>query len=266
MAKTLELCYTGRHAAKSRSFMRLARIILSAAVLISVLAAVWPASAAPDAQDPSAVITSPRDGEQLKGVVQITGNAFHPKFERYELAWAAQSSPDNWQMIASVNNQITNNGSLGTWDTSPLPPGVYRLLLRVVREDDKTIDFVVNNLSINQGTPTPEASPTPLPGPTIPPSPAPNVGGATPTVVIAQPPTSTPQATTTAKPGVAAVDTSGGFRTPSIQINPAGFGQAFCNGALYTFLIFIIWGIVVGMREIARWALRQVRRPPMPKP
>lgn len=242
--------------------MRLARVILSAAVLISTLAAVCPAAAAPSAQDQSALITSPRDGAQLTGVAQITGNAFHAKFERYELAWASQSAPDNWQMIASVNNQITNNGSLGTWDTSQLQPGVYRLRLRVVRNDDRTIDFVVNNLSINQGTPTPAASPTPLPGPTIPPSPTPG-GGATPTVVIAQPPTSTPQVTATTKPGAAAVDTSSGSRTPSIQINFAGFGQAFCNGALYTFLIFVIWGIIVGVREIARWALRQMRRPPI---
>jgi hypothetical protein len=245
------------------AFMRLARVILSAAVLISALVGVWPAAAAPSAQDQPALITSPRDGAQLTGVVQITGNAFHAKFERYELAWASQSAPDDWHMIASVNNQITNNGSLGTWDTGQLQPGVYRLMLRVVRNDDKTIDFVVNNLSINQGTPTPEASPTPLPGPTIPPSPAPDIGGATPTVVIAQPPTSTPQAT--AKPGAAAVDTSGGSRTPSIQINPAGFGQAFCNGALYTLLIFVIWGIIVGVRQIARWALRELQRPRVPR-
>ena len=244
--------------------MRLARLILSAAILIATLVAVWPAAAAPSGQDQPALITSPRDGAQLTGVIQITGNAFHAKFHHYELAWALQSAPEDWQMIASVNNQITNNGSLGTWDTSQLQPGTYRLRLRVARDDDKTVDFVVNNLSINQGTPTPAASPTPLPGPTIPPSPTPG-GGATPTVVIVQPPTSTPQVVATARPGAAAVATAGGPRTPSIQVNLAGFGQAFCNGALYTFLIFTVWGIVVGVREIARWVLRQMRRPPLPK-
>lgn len=244
--------------------MRLARFILSCALLIAALAAAWPIAAAPSAQDQQALITSPRDGAQITGIVQITGNAFHAKFEHYELTWALQSSPENWQMIASVNNQITNNGSLGTWDTSKLQPGVYRLRLRVVRNDDKTVDFVVNNLSINQGTPTPEASPTPLPGPTIPPSPTPG-SGATPTVIIAQPPTSTPQVVSTAKPGAASVVTPGSPRTPSIQVNFAGFGQAFCNGALYTFLIFVVWGIVVGARGIARWTWRRLRRPPLAK-
>jgi DNA-binding transcriptional regulator of glucitol operon len=232
--------------------MRLARLFVSAAVLIAALVAVWPAAAAPSGQDQPALITSPRDGAQLTGVIQITGNAFHAKFHHYELAWALQSAPEDWQMIASVNNQITNNGSLGTWDTSQLQSGTYRLRLRVVRDDDKTVDSVVNNLSINQGTPTPAASPTPG-------------SGATPTVVVVQPPTSTPQVVATARPGAAAVATAGGPRTPSIQVNPAGFGQAFCNGALYTFLIFTVWGIVVGVREIARWALRQARRPPLPK-
>ena len=231
--------------------------------MIAAWVAAWPVAAAPSAQD-QALITSPRDGAQISGVVQITGNAFHAKFEHYELAWALQSSPEDWQMIASVNNQITNNGSLGTWDTSKLQPGVYRLRLRVVRNDDKTVDFVVNNLSINQGTPTPEASPTPLPGPTIPPSPTPG-SGATPTVIIVQPPTSTPQVVSTAKPGAASVATPGGPRTPSIQVNFASFGQAFCNGALYTFLIFVVWGIVVGARGIARWTWRRWRRPPLAK-
>jgi hypothetical protein len=243
--------------------MRLARIVLSSALLIAALVAAWPVAAAPSAQD-QPLITSPRDGAQITGVVQITGNAFHPKFARYELAWALQSSPENWQMIASVNNQISNNGSLGTWDTSTLQPGVYRLRLRVVRDDDKSVDFVVNNLSINQSTPTPEASPTPLPGPTIPPSPTPG-RGATATVIIAQPPTATPQAVATAKPGAASAATSGSPRTPSIQVNFASFGQAFCNGALYTFLIFVVWGIVVGARGIARWTLRRMRRPPPAK-
>ena len=244
--------------------MRLARVILSSTLLIAALVAAWPVAAAPSAQDQPALITSPRDGAQITGVVQITGNAFHAKFEHYELAWALQSSPEDWQMIASVNNQISNNGSLGTWDTSQLQPGVYRLRLQVVRNDDKTIDFVANNLSINQGTPTPAASPTPVPGPTIPPSPTPG-SGATPTVIIAQPPTSTPQVVATAKPGAASVATPSGPRTPSIQVNFASFGQAFCNGALYTFLIFVVWGIVVGARGIARWTLRRLRRPPLAK-
>jgi hypothetical protein len=244
--------------------MRRARVILSAAILIATLAAVWPVAAAPSAQDQFALITSPRDGAQITGVVQITGNAFHGKFEHYELAWALQSAPEDWQMIASVNNQITNNGSLGTWDTSKLQPGVYRLRLRVVRNDEKTIDYVVNNLSINQGTPTPAASPTPLPGPTIQPSPTPG-SGATPTVLIVQPPTSTQQAVATARPDAATVATPGGPRTPSIQVNFASFGQAFCNGALYTLLIFVVWGIVVGARGIARWALRRLRKPALPK-
>jgi hypothetical protein len=238
--------------------MRSARLLLSIVLLTAILIGALPVKAAPQAQDQPAVITAPRDGDRLTGVVQIMGTATHGKFDHYELAWASQSAPDNWQMIAVVQNQIVN-GSLGTWDTAQLPPGVYRLRLRVVREGDKSTDFIVNNLSINQGTPTPVASPTPPIGPTIPPSPTPGAVAATPTVVIVQPPTSTPQPAAT-KSGAAAVATPSGPRTPSVQVNFASFGQMFCNGALYTFLAFLVWGVVLSLRGIARWVLREMRR------
>jgi len=245
--------------------MRPARIILSIVLLIANLIAVLPAAAEPSTQERQAIITSPRDGAQLRGVVQIAGTATDPKFDHYELAWAAQNAPDNWQLIASVQNQITN-GPLGTWDTSQLQPGVYLLRLRVVREEEKLVEAIVRDLSVNQSTPTPAASPTAPIGPTIPPSPTRGVITATPTVVILQPPTSTPQVTATAKPGAVAVSTpSSGLRAPSIQVNFASFGQAFCNGALYTFLIFFVWGIVLGARGIVRWALRRLRALNLPK-
>ena len=246
--------------------MRPARIILSVALLITNLIAAWPAAAAPTAQDPQAIITSPRDGAQLRGVVQITGTATDSRFNHYELAWAPQSAPDNWQIIANVQNQIVN-GALGTWDTSPLQPGAYLLRLRVIRENDKiAAEAIARDLSVNQSTPTPAAPPTAPIGPTIPPSPTRGVITATPTVLIVQPPTSTPQVTTTAKPGTVAVATpSSGLRAPIIQVNFASFGQAFCNGVLYTCLIFLVWGIIQGTREIVRWVLRRLRAPTLPK-
>jgi len=238
--------------------MRSTRFLFIIAMLMARLAVV-PAAAAPLTQDQQiASITAPKDGDQLTGVVQIMGTAQHGKFDHYELAWASQSSPENWQIIASVQNQI-NNGSLGTWDTAPLQPGVYRLRLRVVRQGDKATDFIVNNLSINQGTPTPAASPTPPIGPTIQPSPTPGIAGPTPTVAIVQPPTATPQAAAT-KSASGVVVTPASPRTPTIQVNVASFGEAFCNGVLYTFLIFVVWGSVLAMRGMMRWGLRQVRK------
>ena len=245
--------------------MRPARILVSILLLITSLIAFMPAAAAPLAQERQAIITSPRDGAQLRGVVQISGTATDPKFDHYELNWAAQSAPDNWQVIAAVHNQIMN-GSLGTWDTAQLEPGVYMLRLRVVRDEDKYIETVVRELSINQSTPTPTPVPTEPIGPTIPPSPTRSAAVTTPTVLIVQPPTSTPQVTAAAKPGAAAVATPGSTsRTPTVQVNLAGFGSAFCNGVLYAFLIFMIWGIVWGGRRIARWVLRQMRTQTPPK-
>jgi hypothetical protein len=145
--------------------MRPARILVSILLLITSLIALMPAAAAPLAQDRLAIITSPRDGAQLKGVVQITGTATDPKFDHYELSWAAQSAPDNWQVIAIVHNQI-GNGSLGTWDTGTLEAGVYLLRLRVVRDEDKYVETFVRDLSVNQSTPRPPQPTEPI-GPTI---------------------------------------------------------------------------------------------------
>jgi hypothetical protein len=240
--------------------MRLVRILLSAALLITSLLIALPAVA----QDQTAAITSPPDGAQLKGVVQIEGTATHGKFHHYELAWAPQNT-DDWQQIAFVQNQITN-GSLGTWDTTPFPPGVYRLRLRLVFDNDQTRDVVVNNLSINQGTPTPPPSPTSPAEPTDLPIPTTGAIVATPTVVIVQPPASTPQATTTGQPSAGTGSTTpGNPRTPSVQVNFASFGQAFCNGILYTFLLFVAWGTILALRGISRWVLRQLRAPTSPK-
>ena len=234
--------------------MRSARLALISLVLFAMLVPATPAAA----QDQVAVITSPKDGDQLTGVIQLLGTATHSRFAFYDLAWAPQSAPENWQMIATVQNRIVN-GSLGTWDTAQLQPGVYRLRLRVVRDNDKTDEFIVNNLSINQGTPTPAASPTPPIGPTIPPSPTQGAAGATPTVAIVQPPTATPQPAAT-KAAAGSTTPPSGSRTPTIQINFGSFGQAFCGGALYAFLIFVIWGLVIAMRGIFRWGLRQARQ------
>ena len=240
--------------------MRPVRILLTATLLITSLLVALPAVA----QGQNATITSPRDGAQLKGVVQIEGTATHGKFHHYELAWAPQNAED-WQQIAFVQNQITN-GSLGTWDTTAFPPGVYRLRLRLVYDNDQTKDVVVNNLRINQGTPTPPPSPTSPAEPTAMPIPPTGPVVATPTVVIVQPPADMPDATATAKPSTGAGSTtSGGSRTPSVQVNFSSFGQAFCNGILYTFLLFVAWGVVLALRGISRWALRRMRAPTPPK-
>jgi len=240
--------------------MRLVRILLSAALLITSLLIALPAFA----QSQNAAITSPRDGAQLTGVVQIEGTATHGKFHHYELAWAPQNTED-WQQIAFVQNQISN-GSLGTWDTTPFPPGVYRLRLRLVFDNDQTRDVVVNNLSINQGSPTPPPSPTSPAEPTALPIPTTGAIVATPTVVIVQPPAATPDATTTAKPSTGAGSTTpGNPRTPSVQINFGSFGKAFCNGILYTFLLFVAWGVILAVRQVSRWMLRRMRAQTPPK-
>lgn len=240
--------------------MRSGRPLLLAIILASLLAIpTVTALAAPLAQERQAIITSPRDGAEIKGVVQISGTASDPKFDHYEMAWSSQNAPEAWQTFVNAGQPVYN-GVLGSWNTTSLPAGTYSLRLRVVRNEDKFSETYIRNLSVNQGTATPAASSTPAATPTGKASPASNPITTPPTVVIVQqPPTATPQAKSTAKPGAAAASTPSSPRTPSIQVNVGSFGEAFCNGVLWTVLLFGLWGILWATRKVMFWVLRQMR-------
>ncbi|MFN8597310.1 MAG: hypothetical protein U0559_14160, partial [Anaerolineae bacterium] len=104
-------------------------------IILSLALLTGPAAAAPLAQEPIASITSPVDGQQLSGIVRITGSANHPEFDRYEIAYGPDPNPnDAWQPFSS-NSQPVTNDVLGLWDTTRVADGGYMLRLRVVRKD-----------------------------------------------------------------------------------------------------------------------------------
>lgn len=73
------------------------RRTVSIAVILTIgwTLAAWPARslAAPLAQEQIAAITAPTEGQELQGVVTITGSANHPEFDRYELAFGPEPIP-----------------------------------------------------------------------------------------------------------------------------------------------------------------------------
>ncbi len=85
----------------------------------------------PICPNPGAVITSPGVNAVVKGVVEIRGTASIPNFQFYKLEFGIGPNPQNWSFILSGNAPVVG-GTLGVWDTSPLPPGEYRLRLVVV--------------------------------------------------------------------------------------------------------------------------------------
>jgi len=74
-------------------------------------------------------ITSPKDGEQVSGVVKIIGTARIDNFGfyKYEIARPGETV---WLSLNAGQNPV-DNGELGDWITDVLPPGEYLLRLLV---------------------------------------------------------------------------------------------------------------------------------------
>lgn len=220
--------------------------------------------AAPQAQGPIAVITSPADGQELRGVVTITGSANHPEFNRYELAFGPDPNlKDAWQVFNTTNLPIDNN-VLGLWDTSTVADGTWALRLRVVRKDSNYDEAVVRGLRVsNQGppdAPAPLASET-MPTPTIDPNGATAVPGVEPTlrtmptVLVEQPPTSLPAAVapgaipTSDRPG-----TRSGGAASLVDLNL--IATTCLSGAIVAGFVFALLGVV----QLGRTQYKQLLR------
>lgn len=75
-------------------------------------------------------IEFPTPGEEIQGVVELTGTVNIPNFGFYKYE-VAPSGSDTWATIAAGNAPVTE-GSLGRWDTTALTPGDYQLRLVVI--------------------------------------------------------------------------------------------------------------------------------------
>lgn len=83
--------------------------------------------------DPRNTLVSPGQNAVVQGIVRVTGSANAENFEYYKLEFGAGSSPRDDQLSFILRNDApVSNGSLGIWDVSGLPAGVYTLQLKVV--------------------------------------------------------------------------------------------------------------------------------------
>jgi len=78
-------------------------------------------------------ITQPKDGDTVSGVVEVRGSAEIPNFGFYKYE-IARPNDTVWLSI-NAGEQTVNDGKLGEWVTSVLPPGDY--LLRLVVADNQ---------------------------------------------------------------------------------------------------------------------------------
>jgi hypothetical protein len=234
----------------------LAVVILCAALSPVSLGAVRAQS--PD--QTTAIITSPVDGQQLFGLVNITGGASHPSaFDYYTLEYNDQGDPTaSWLLVQPLVQQQRQNDVLGAWNTNMVPDGVYRLRLRVFLTDGEVGgEFVVSNLRVINSQPTPVptvgSSDTSLNAPTP---------GPSPTSPIQQPASNSPSAgqfsgQDTASTFPDAAEASAQRTEKTTRINTGRVRGAFCTGVYLTLGIF---GVMV-LYRLTRRHLRPYTRP-----
>ncbi len=218
------------------------RLFLVALILLLGVAAVH---AEPAQQQSQVQITSPEMNAELRGVVAIRGSASAPNFQFYKVEFGVGPNPAQWAIIGGLHETPILNGQLEVWDTSRLPDGVYSLRLQVVKKDGNFDEFLVRQFSIANSrpsaTPIVTTTATPLTTPTTPPlattpRPTATLKIIAPTAALAMP-SPTPTLVRPAQKEVFPMD-------------PKGWSQAFCFGALAMGAVFVLLGIVFGLRRL----------------
>jgi hypothetical protein len=244
------------------------RSILYAILALVCLTASLTVLAEPLAQGEVRVeIISPSSGETIRGRVSIIGSAVVPDFQFYKVEWGIGPNPGQWAVIGSVHDQPVTNGQLEVWDTTVVPDNVYTLRLTGVKNDGNWEEAYIRNLIVANAapvaTPAPSATPTPE-------------GLTTPTATPPTEPTQTPQPGATPEPGAETepepAPTIGGVQiiaptaalmqaTPTpesdgdeggslLPFDTASLRDAFCSGGLAMGAVFVLLGIIFGIRRL----------------
>ena len=235
-----------------------ARRAIGLLLLIGLLG-VSVAQAAPLSQAAAATITSPTDGQALRGNVAITGAATHPDFERYELAYGPDPNPNDAWQVFSGNNQSVDNGPLGIWNTSVVADGTYIIRLRVIRKDGNYNEAFARGLKIgNQQSNTPPT--INVPAPTFGPEATVEPVG---TIMVEQPPTSAPTSSANAANNTQTLsNTVSANASNSTNSSSNTFtkliSSACLSGLGWTFGAFILFGVIaLGRGKFKNFRRRQ---------
>ena len=100
-------------------------------------------------------ITSPQNGEEVSGVVEVIGSADIPNFGFYK--FEIKRPEDSVWLTIQAGNLTVQNGKLGDWDTTQLLPGEYQLGLVVVDNQAQATAPCVIQMRVAriEGTPNP---------------------------------------------------------------------------------------------------------------
>lgn len=98
--------------------------------------------------DDSVMILYPRDGDTVRSILEIRGNAYFPGFQSYEVSYAGLDNSDMWVRI-SLSTEPKANAVLAAWDTAQNPDGAYVIRLTALdgegRVEERTVMFEIQN-------------------------------------------------------------------------------------------------------------------------
>ncbi|HML20066.1 MAG TPA: hypothetical protein PKD09_00355 [Aggregatilinea sp.] len=231
------------------------RTIYAIAVIIS-LGTLWGSGRNARAQSPdgelTAVITSPTDGQQLFGMVSISGSARHSgAFASYTLEYDDLSDPaEQWIPVQERVTQQVDNGVLGAWNTNLVPDGTYQLRLSVTLTTGDIGEYVVRGLRVINSAPTPVPT---VPGSGLAATPLAITPGPSPTSPVEQPPSNNPNdggaAGIVVENGQAAAPSLLDDNEPQAKttVNVGRVQDAFCTGAIIgggVFMLVLLYAVL----------------------
>lgn len=82
-------------------------------------------------------ITTPQEGDEVKGLVEVIGTVDIENFAFYKIE-SRRADESVWAILLA-GNQVVRAGPLGVWDTRRLSPGEYELSVAPVTTDAKTL-------------------------------------------------------------------------------------------------------------------------------
>lgn len=85
---------------------------------------------------------------EIKGSIDIYGDAYGENFSRYSLEYGQGLKPNSWIELQNSTHEIKNN-LLSRWNTSSLKEDIYSLRLKVISKNFTYIDtkyFLINNI------------------------------------------------------------------------------------------------------------------------
>ncbi|MBI3913205.1 MAG: PBP1A family penicillin-binding protein [Chloroflexi bacterium] len=111
------------------------------------------------ANKPSLDVATPREGEILRGEIEIRGTVRLPDFDRYTIQIGPGNDPRDWILLTTGRNTVQNN-VLARWDTRRFADGAYTIRLEMFDRAGKSFAGRVHVAVANTPTITPRPQPT----------------------------------------------------------------------------------------------------------